>query len=378
MPDDDPQSFMRPFMRRALEIAARGQGLVEPNPMVGCVIVRDGKIVGEGWHQSFGGPHAEVHALNSAGEQARGATVYVTLEPCRHTGKTPPCTQALITAGVARVVVATRDPFPEVDGGGIRELQAARIEVQVGLLEDEASHLLAPFFKLVRTGTPWVIAKWAMTLDGKIAARDGSSQWISSPESRAVVHELRGRVDAILVGRGTATADDPLLTARLVDPPSGVKRIATRVVLGKVSTASQLVRTIDQAPLLVFVKNELAREEMAWLVDAGGEVEVASGSTQAERFAAVLAELGRRRMTNVLVEGGSQILGAALDAGQIDEVHAFVAPRIIGGSAAPSPLAGAGLAPMQTALMLAHTRLTDSGGDVYLTGRTDMRQKKEI
>ncbi len=198
-------------MRRALELAARGQGAVEPNPMVGCVIARGAEIIGEGWHRQFGADHAEVEALRMAGDRAAGATLYVTLEPCCHHGKTPPCTKAVLAAGVRRVVVAARDPFPQVQGGGIAELRAAGLDVELGLLETDARRLNAPYLKLVETGRPWIIAKWAMTLDGKIAARGGQSRWISNPQSREVVHKLRGRVDAILVGRGTAVRDDPLV-----------------------------------------------------------------------------------------------------------------------------------------------------------------------
>ncbi len=201
-------------MTRALELAARGEGQVEPNPMVGCVIARDGVCIGEGWHQRFGGPHAEVEALGSVQGSAAGATMYVTLEPCCHTGKTPPCTEAIVRTGIGRVVVAQVDPFPAVAGQGVQRLRDAGIVVDVGLLEESARQLNAPYRKLIQQQTPWIIAKWAMTLDGKLASRTGYSQWISSAASRQRVHQLRQRVDAVMVGRGTAQADDPLLTAR--------------------------------------------------------------------------------------------------------------------------------------------------------------------
>src|SRR4051794_5772463 len=204
-------------MSHALALALRGQGAVEPNPMVGCVIVRDGEIVGEGFHERFGGPHAEVNALAIAGARAAGATVYVSLEPCCHQGKTPPCTQALIRAGLKRVVVAVEDPFPQVCGGAIAELRAAGIECDAGICAPDANWVLAPYRKLLATGRPWVIAKWAMTLDGKLATRTGDSEWISSEASRAVVHQVRGRMDAVIVGSGTARSDNPLLTARTPD-----------------------------------------------------------------------------------------------------------------------------------------------------------------
>ncbi len=241
-------------IRRALELARRGQGFVEPNPMVGCVIAQGAEIIGEGWHRRFGQAHAEVEALHIAGDRAAGGTLYVTLEPCCHHGKTPPCTEAVLASGVRRVVVAMRDPFPQVQGGGIAALQAAGLTVEVGLLEDEAARLNAPYLRLVETGRPWIIAKWAMTLDGKIATHTGQSQWISNPKSREIVHALRGRVDALMIGRGTAERDDPLLTARPAGP-----RTAARVVLdthASLCSTSQLVRTAGQSPVLVAVGNE--------------------------------------------------------------------------------------------------------------------------
>jgi diaminohydroxyphosphoribosylaminopyrimidine deaminase/5-amino-6-(5-phosphoribosylamino)uracil reductase len=216
-------------MARALDLAARGEGFVEPNPMVGCVVVQEGRVVGEGWHERFGGPHAEVNALRAAGERARGATLVVTLEPCCHTGKTPPCVDALLAAGVARVVVGVDDPFPRVAGAGLAALRAAGVECVVGVGVAEARGLLAPYLKLTITGLPWTIAKWAMTLDGKIATSTGDSQWISGPESRAAVHEIRSRVDAVVVGAGTLVADDPLLTARPIGG-AAPRRVATRGV----------------------------------------------------------------------------------------------------------------------------------------------------
>jgi diaminohydroxyphosphoribosylaminopyrimidine deaminase/5-amino-6-(5-phosphoribosylamino)uracil reductase len=200
MPSVDLDSW---HMYRALELAAKGRGLVEPNPLVGCVIARGAEIIGEGWHRRFGGPHAEIEALRLAGDRAAGATLYVTLEPCCHQGKTPPCTRAILDAGICRVLAAMRDPFPQVAGGGIQQLQAAGLEVHLGVFESEAQNLNAPYLKLVETGRPWVIAKWAMSLDGKIAMPSGESRWISNDRSREIVHRLRGRVDGILVGRGT-------------------------------------------------------------------------------------------------------------------------------------------------------------------------------
>ena len=355
------------LMTRALQLAPKGQGAVEPNPMVGCVIEADVKIVGEGWHAQFGGPHAEVVALAAAGDRARGATAYVTLEPCCHEGKTPPCSSALIEAGVARVVYAMGDPFPKVDGGGSAALRTAGVDVSSGLLEEEARKLNAPYLKLVESGRPWIIAKWAMTLDGHLATRAGDSQWISCEASRAIVHEIRGRVDAIMVGRGTAEADDPLLTAR----PSGL-RTATRIVVdsgASLSLESQLVKTAADVPVLVAVAEAADDEAVRTLSDAGCEVLRCGGADHAARMASLLDELGRRRMTNVLVEGGAELLGNLFDAGAVDEVHAFIAPKIIGGSEAPSPVAGRGAELMSAATELTQPIISQSGDDAYISGR---------
>lgn len=357
------------YMTRALELAARGEGHVEPNPMVGAVIVRDDKIVGEGWHSKFGGPHAEVVALGAAEQNVAGATLYVTLEPCCHTGKTPPCADAVIRAGIKRVVIAAGDPFPQVDGGGLAKLQAAGIECEMGVCEREATQLLAPYLKLTQTGQPWVIAKWAMTLDGKIATHTGSSKWISGSDSRDIVQRLRGRVDAIVVGGVTARADNPLLTARPAGP-----RIATRIVLGDVASDSQLASTIGDAPLLVVLRTPPAAGEYDWLLEAGGQVLVLESTSRGHQVQQLLTELGSRKMTNVLVEGGGQLLGAFWDAGAIDEVHAFVAPKLVGGEAAPSPVAGGGIDAMPKALGLVEPKIDAVESDVYIRGRIDRQR----
>jgi diaminohydroxyphosphoribosylaminopyrimidine deaminase/5-amino-6-(5-phosphoribosylamino)uracil reductase len=356
-------------MRHALELAERGLGKVEPNPMVGAVIADEsGTIVGEGWHQSFGGPHAEVHALATAGSAARGSTLFVTLEPCCHFGKTPPCTRAVIAAGVRRVVIAMRDPAPHVDGGGIRELRDAGIEVEVGLLEPEARLLTAPFVTLMTNGRPWFHAKWAMTLDGKIASRTGHSQWISNATSRARVHALRGRMDAILIGIGSVLSDDPLLTAR----PAGT-RVAARVVLDSLARLpldSQLVRTVSRAPVISIVTPLAPNDRIEALRVVGVEVIIVDADANHRPNAVAVAQaLGSRKMTNVLIEGGSQVLGSFFDAGLIDEVHAFIAPKLVGGQFAATAFAGQGSEsiPEMSSLDLPTMELID--GDVYVHGR---------
>jgi diaminohydroxyphosphoribosylaminopyrimidine deaminase/5-amino-6-(5-phosphoribosylamino)uracil reductase len=354
------------WMRRALQLAELGRGHVEPNPLVGAVIVRDGRAVAEGWHRKFGGAHAEVEPLAAAGEAARGATLYVSLEPCCHFGKTPPCTEAIIRAGIARVVAAVRDPFPQVNGGGFRVLRAAGIEVVDSVCAAEASRLNAPFLTLVTAGRPYVHAKWAMTLDGKIATRTGHSQWISNEASRRLVHRLRGLMDGILVGIGTALSDDPQLTAR---PPG--PRVATRIVLdsqARLPLGSQLVRTARTVPTLVVASSQAGEPSRGHLVESGCEVLTLAPASTSLPVAALLDELGRRKYTNVLVEGGGRVLGSFLDARLVDEVHIFIAPCLVGGETAPSPVEGTGAATVAEGLRLSAWDTQVLEGDIYVHG----------
>ena len=360
LPDDDP-------MELALRLAARGQGAVEPNPMVGCVLVAGSEVVGRGWHQQFGGPHAEVVALQEAGPRARGATAYVTLEPCSHHGKTPPCGQALIEAGVARVVAAMEDPNPQVSGQGIAALREAGIECEVGHGAEAACELMSPYLKLTTSGRPWVIAKWAMSLDGKIATREGDSQWISGEASRAQVHEIRGRMDAVIVGAGTLLADDPRLDAR---PPG--PRTPTRVVVADARPLPAdrvLFNTPQSGPVIVFrVGGETASDDLS----QREAVEVVT--IPADSLEPILDELGRRRMTNVLVEGGGKMLGALFDQRLVDEAHVYIAPRVIGGAGAPVPIAGDGVSRLAQALELQQVCSEQLGEDLHLWGRVAPRQ----
>jgi len=360
-------------MRRAIELARRGTGFVEPNPLVGCVIVNDSnRLIAEGWHPRFGGPHAEVTALHIAGDYARGATMYVTLEPCSHHGKTPPCADAVIASGIKKVVIATIDPAPHVAGSGIKRLHEAGIEVETGLLEADAKKLIAPFVKLVTKGQPFVHAKWAMTLDGKIATRTGSSMWISNADSRKKVHQLRAQMDGILTGIGTVLADDPLLTAR----PSG-PRVPARIILDRkcqLPETSQLVQTAGEIPVILFVGSTVDEISCKKLAQRHVEIvrlpEIADDQASVHEIEFVLNELGRRQMTNILVEGGSRILGAFHDANAIDEVHCFVAPKLVGGSEAMTPVAGTGLELIPQTPQLDSPEIEVIGEDVYLRGRT--------
>jgi diaminohydroxyphosphoribosylaminopyrimidine deaminase/5-amino-6-(5-phosphoribosylamino)uracil reductase len=352
------------WMRRALVLAEQGRGAVEPNPLVGAVVVRDGVCVGEGWHQRYGGPHAEVFALAAAGEAARGATLYVTLEPCCHCGKTPPCTDAVLQAGIRRVVAAMPDPFPQVSGKGAAILRVANVLVEFGLCEAEARRLNAPYLKLVGTGLPYVHLKWAMTLDGKIATRTGESKWISCDESRRPVHALRGRVDAIIAGIGTALADDPSLTAR----PPGV-RTPVRIILdsrARLPLSSRLATTAREVPTLVVATSDAPQERVEELRGLGCEVLILSVNDGRPDVVKLLEEAGRRRWTNVLVEGGAGVFGSFLDAGAVDEVHAFLAPKLFGGTAARPPTGGRGVASLADALTFPNKVVELPGGDVYI------------
>jgi diaminohydroxyphosphoribosylaminopyrimidine deaminase/5-amino-6-(5-phosphoribosylamino)uracil reductase len=354
------------WMALALRLAEQGRGYVEPNPMVGAVVVQGDRCVGQGWHRKWGEAHAEVNALAEAGASARGATLYVTLEPCCHHGKTPPCTDAILRAGVSRVVVARTDPFPQVSGGGVDILRAAGVTVDLGVQEPAARRLLGPYLKLLSSGRPYVHLKWAMTLDGKICTRTGASKWISNEASRRRAADLRGRMDAIIVGIGTVLADDPLLTAR---PPG--PRVATRIVLDsrcRLPPHSKLVKTAQEAPVLIATGADGATASQRNLLEqAGVEVLDVSGPDGRPQVSALLDALGKRRLTNVLVEGGAGVLGSFVDAREVDEVQVFIAPRILGGPG-KSPVAGQGAETIQNSLPFMDWQVEMIDGDVLLHG----------
>jgi diaminohydroxyphosphoribosylaminopyrimidine deaminase / 5-amino-6-(5-phosphoribosylamino)uracil reductase len=355
------------WMRRALRIAERG--FTAPNPMVGCVLVRDGVRVGEGYHLVAGGPHAEVNALRAAGNQARGATAYVTLEPCSHFGRTPPCADALIEAGVSRVVAAVTDPNPKVAGTGLKRLRAAGMSVEVGLMAVEAERLNDAFFHFQRTGRPFVIQKAAQTLDGKIATRTGDSRWVTGEKARAFVHRLRARSGAVLVGVGTAIADDPLLTARL---PGDSPRQPVRIVLDphlRLPPNGQLARTARETPTLVVTRHgadpsrsktlhTCGIEILPWHTDTDDRIELTS----------LMDELGRREIVSILVEGGATTHAAFLEARLANRLLWFVAPKVVGGREAPSAVGGNGIALMADAIGVDSLRIRRFGPDILLDG----------
>ncbi len=341
-------------LARSIELAEFGLGRVHPNPMVGAVIVRDGRVLGEGWHEECGGPHAEVIAIaaaGAAGASIHGATLYVSLEPCCHHGKTPPCTDAILAAGIARVVVASDDPSEKAAGRGLGILRDEGVDVVVadGEIAERARLVNQAFRKHARTGRPWVLFKSAMTLDGKVATRTGDSQWISDESSRARAHRWRASVDAVAVGIGTALADDPQLTARV----DGVHHQPRHVVFdatARLPLDSQLVAAAPGLPLTVVVSRAAGRSATEALEMAGAEVVVATGANEPARVRSALDQLGAGGVTSILLEGGPHLAGAFLDAGEIDEVRLFLAPLLLGGRAARDPLEGEGVERISEAL----------------------------
>jgi diaminohydroxyphosphoribosylaminopyrimidine deaminase/5-amino-6-(5-phosphoribosylamino)uracil reductase len=335
--------------------------------MVGAVIVRDGEIIGEGWHKQFGGPHAEVEAIaavRAAGAEPAGATMYVTLEPCCHHGKTPPCTEAIIKAGIARVVVAMEDPDTNVAGGGLAALREAGIEAVTGVMSDEARKLLAAYVKLRTKGRPWVICKWAQSLDGKIATHTGSSKWISGEASRRRVHEIRGLCDGVCVGAGTVRADDPLLTNR---GDTGGQPI--RLILDgnlEISPDCRLMRSIDVGPVIIATRADAPADALEKLTRAGAEVLTLPGRQGGVDLSALLDELGRREWTYLLVEGGRGVHSSFISQGLADELLVFVAPKLIGGSGSIGPVDFEDIDTIDKALSLPRPEVEQIDDDVLL------------
>jgi diaminohydroxyphosphoribosylaminopyrimidine deaminase/5-amino-6-(5-phosphoribosylamino)uracil reductase len=356
------------YMLEALALAERGRGWVSPNPMVGALVVRNGEVAGRGWHQKFGGPHAEVFALNEAGERARGATLYCTLEPCNHTGKTPPCVDAVLRAGVAEVVLGARDDHA-VAAGGADVLRAHGVTVVFGVLETRCRELNAAFFKRVKTGLPLVSLKWAMTLDGKIATASGDSKWITSPEARAHAHLLRARHDAVLVGVGTLLADDARLNCRV---EGGTVRQPRRVILdsqARTPLDGALWREADADAVLVLCAPAADEARVRALRQRGAEVLRCPADGNGVSVIGALEQLAALSVQSVLVEGGSRVLGSFADARMADQVFAYIAPKITGGARDISAIGGAGRPLIADALPLHFTGFEQAGGDVVLSAR---------
>jgi diaminohydroxyphosphoribosylaminopyrimidine deaminase/5-amino-6-(5-phosphoribosylamino)uracil reductase len=361
----------RLHLARAIELAEQGRGRVSPNPLVGAVIANGDGVVGEGFHHAVGSPHAEVEAIRAAGDRDLSqSTLYVSLEPCCHTGRTPPCTDAIREAGIRRVVVASDDPSEHASGRGLGILRDEGVEVVLanGALADRARLLNQPFRKHAKTGRPWVLFKSAMTLDGKVATRSGDSKWISGDNSRHLAHHWRAECDAVAVGIGTAVADDPLLTARV----EGVSRQPRRVVfdsLARLPVTSQLVRDARRIPLTVVVSRAAPRAATGALEAHGAEVVVATGEHEPARVCSALDQLGASGVASILLEGGPHLAGAFLDAGEIDEVRLFLAPVILGGRTARDPLEGEGVELIADAVRALTLECERVGDDLLVSAR---------
>ncbi len=356
-------------MREALELARCGAGTASPNPMVGAVVVAGTRVVGQGYHVRPGSPHAEVLALEEAGAAARGATLYVTLEPCAHFGRTPPCTEAIISRGICRVVVAMEDPDPQVRGRGCHRLAAAGIEISLGTAAEAARALNEAYLKHRTTGLPFVTAKWAMSLDGRIATRAGDARWISGAASRALVHELRAAADAILVGIGTVLSDDPQLTARSLPAHRQAIRQPARVVLDSALRIPLSARVLarDGAPVIVATTSRARPEHRRAIEALGADVIVADGPDGRVELRTLCEALGRRGVMSLLVEGGGAVHGAFMDGGLVDKVLAFLAPVILGGPA-PGPVGGAGVERLAQAWRLTRAVIRQVEQDCVIEG----------
>jgi diaminohydroxyphosphoribosylaminopyrimidine deaminase/5-amino-6-(5-phosphoribosylamino)uracil reductase len=365
------------YMERALELGTRGLGWSTPNPAVGAVLVRDGRIVGEGFTQPPGSEHAEIVALRAAGAAAAGATLYVTLEPCSHYGRTPPCTEAIIAAGVASVHAAMLDPSPWVSGGGVRALESARIETLVGERAADAERINEAYFKWVRTGLPFLTLKYAMTADGKIATPSGSSFWITGVEARQRVAKLRSTVDAVLVGIGTVLADDPRLTARpgeLGLPELEPAHQPLRVVLdseARIPLDAKLITGGLPGKTLVCATERASSDRLRCLQERGAETAVLPETNGRVDVCAAMRLLGEREVTSVLAECGGTLAASLIAAGAVDKVLAFIAPKIAGGHSAPTPVEGSGVDRMDQALPLRNPTWSVLGQDVLLTAYVD-------
>ncbi len=362
------------YMRQALALASLAEGNTSPNPMVGAVIVSaEGDVVGEGYHHKAGEPHAEINALKKAKELAHGGTIYVTLEPCSHFGRTGPCCEAIIAAGLKRVVAALEDPNPKVAGTGFKRLRDAGIEVITGICEEEARLLNEKFFHWITTGRPFVSMKYAMTLDGKIATRTGDSKWITGEDARAYGHYLRRAHDCILVGKNTVLADDPELTTRLVEGKNPL-----RIILDSNCDVPMTAKIFDgEADTLLVTNTELcgAKQAKAEALQVLPKVEVLQLPVVNGKLSVVdlLEELARRKLTSILVEGGSTVHGDFLEADLVDRIYAFIAPKLIGGREALTPVGGRGFDLIKDCYFLKNTEILSLGNDILLTGRVERK-----
>jgi len=356
--------FKLSFMHRTLELAKRGKP--SPNPMVGAVLVKDGIIIGEGFHSFAGGPHAEVVAFSKVGKKAKGADLYVNLEPCCHQGRTPPCTDAIIKSGVSRVFVGMKDPNKLVNGKGIRRLKAAGIKVSVGILKEECEKLNEGFVKVMKTGLPFVTMKTAISLDGKIATRTGNSQWISGTQARNFVHELRNQNSAILIGTNTILKDNPQLTCRLKKKEG---RHPTRIILdrgNKIPLKAKVFSNSKKQQVIYVAESKLSLKRKKSLIEKN--IEIINGKTNKSGFDLkhLMKLLVKKDITSVLIEGGGEINNSALKAGIVDKIYIFISPILIGGKQAPGLIGGGGVSKIAKALSLKNMRVTKMGEDLMV------------
>jgi len=359
------------FMKTALELAENGWGYTSPNPMVGAVVVKDGKIVGRGWHEFAGGPHAEVNAINDAGESAKGADLYVTLEPCNHYGRTPPCTLKIIESGIARVIVAMNDPNPDVKGGGNEYLRSKGVDVITGVCEKEALVLNEAFVKYVRTKEPFVTVKCAATLDGRIATRTGDSQWVSGEQSRAFVHELRHRSDGIMVGIGTVLSDNPSLTTRIKDRKG---KDPVRIILDtrlSIPENAKVLHLESEADTIVISSEDTDAEKRKRLSDKGARVISAPLKHGRINLKLLMGSLGNIGITSLLIEGGSRVIASALQSRIVDKIMFFYAPKILGGDDGFPICRGPGPELMRQSIPIRDMNIFRFGEDVMMEGYVD-------
>ncbi len=364
----DERGSAERFMKLVLRLAAKRRGRTSPNPMVGAVIVKNGVIAGKGYHKKAGEPHAEINALTAAGAKSKGADLYINLEPCSHVGRTPPCADALIKAGIRQVFVAMEDPNPQVAGSGIKRLKAAGIKVETGLLEEEARRLNEAFVKWITTGTPFVTLKAAASLDGRIATRSGDSKWITGEAARRHVHRMRDRTDAILVGIGTVEKDNPSLTARL---PRGKGKDPLRVVLDselRIPLTAKAINSDSSAPLLVATTEKADKRKAKELEKRGVEVLSFKSIKGRVPLRPLMMELGSREVTSLLVEGGSEVHASALNEGIADKLALFYAPKIIGGREAVGIVGGAGANALSEAIEIEEMTTRSVGEDILVEG----------
>ena len=355
-------------MQMALDLAVKGEGFTAPNPMVGAVLVKDGRVVGGGYHQKAGGPHAEINAIDAAGSQAKGATLYVTLEPCNHTGRTPPCTRKIIEAGIKRVVLAMKDPNPTVAGGGAEFLKQEGVQVTTGVCREQAQKLNEAFVKYVQSGRPFVIAKCAATLDGRIATRTGDSKWVTGEEARRFVHRLRHAVDAIMVGVNTVRTDNPSLTTRL---PGGRGKDPVRIILDthlSIPPDAGLLRQASDSDTILVAGRAAGPDRKTAFENQGIRVLESELKDGLIDLHALMQQLGAMEITSLLIEGGSRVLSSAFGAGIVDKIFFFYAPKILGGDDGVPICSGRGAALMRESIAVGNIEVHRFGDDVMIEG----------